>query len=844
MTSLPPSFYPPESDGVEPRARALGPAGSSRSSDAAERVYLEFATKQDSLGTPVEFEALCAAHPGLADELRRLRQLDGAAQDFLRQAGNVAPVAATHPQQSGLSGDPVLSVDSTPSGELLQRLKAAAAATSRYKQLGEIGRGGMGAVLRVWDGDLRRILAMKVMLGGAARASEGGAASLDSRMLGRFLEEAQITGQLDHPGIVPVHELGLGSDGQVYFTMRLVKGEDLRTIFQHVESGHDGWNMARALGVMLKVCEAMAYAHSKGVIHRDLKPANIMVGRYGEVYVMDWGLARVAGAKDLHDVRPREAGPSSLSVRTERREERDESPDSPILTMDGDVLGTPAYMSPEQARGDLAQLGPHSDVYAVGAMLYHLLLSRHIEMPYVPKGAKLSQHRVLMLAQSEAPKGIASLDPNVPGPLVAIVEKAMARDIPGRYRNMEELANDLRAFLEGRIESRSASLFELTHLQPSLVFLYVGAFVAVLGAWVASTVAWSAFSHAGRAAFLVGAVALLGGVARAFWLRGDQRNSLAASLGIMLAFPALAFALLHLVPALQEVRVGEEARELRWDVFDPDRGQIESKPDDVWSQVRASSQQRIDLKLLMVAAAALAAARWLHRATQAALHWWMCVLYGWLTWWLLTINLGWRTLEDHHRLEYLWIPALGCMGVGFLLERKGRSDRSRPLLVLGFLVLAGTWVAYTRSGHPLEYVTSLERDELVQLSMVLGGALALLLGWLAQRQGTPLLQRYAAGPYLVSSAAVLLSLSALVAERMFLYEVLLPLACLGFVVLSLALQRKNLLYAGSFYLAVAVFQISQNHFEEEWAWPLALVATGVGLGASSFLLRRFDASRA
>jgi formylglycine-generating enzyme required for sulfatase activity len=250
---------------------------------------------------------------------------------------------------------------------------------------------------------------------------------------------------------VPVHELGLAADGQVYFTMRLVRGEDLKKIYGHVEGGHDGWSTTRALGVMLKVCEAMAYAHSKGVIHRDLKPANIMVGRYGEVYVMDWGMARVSGTKDLHDLRLGDVASSSQSVRTERRDERVDAPDSPLITRDGDVMGTPAYMPPEQARGEIANLGPHSDVYAVGAMLYHLLLVKHIEVPYVAKSARMSQHRLLMLAQEGPPTPIAQLDKSVPAPLVAIVEKAMQRDIARRYRDMEELAADLRAYVEGRV---------------------------------------------------------------------------------------------------------------------------------------------------------------------------------------------------------------------------------------------------------------------------------------------------------------------------------------------------------------------------------------------------------
>jgi serine/threonine protein kinase/formylglycine-generating enzyme required for sulfatase activity len=363
-------------------------------------------------------------------------------------------------EQYGEAVDPGISLDgarpsddSGPSSELLRRLRSHAPSNSRYKLLGEVGRGGMGAVIRVWDEDLRRTLAMKVVLGKEDKAGKGPTPPVDSKTLGRFLEEAQITGQLDHPGIVPVHELGLGSDGQVYFTMRLVKGEDLRAIYGHVASGHEEWNTTRALSVMLKVCEAMAYAHSKGVIHRDLKPANIMVGRYGEVYVMDWGLARVAGQKDLHDLRLKDQPQpgTSQSVRTERREERAESPDSPLVTMDGDVMGTPAYMPPEQARGELAQLGPHSDVYAVGAMLYHLLLVRYVEMPYVPRGARMSQSRVLMLVQEGAPTALFKFDKTIPAPLVAIVEKAMSRDITRRYRDMEALSKDLRAYIEGRV---------------------------------------------------------------------------------------------------------------------------------------------------------------------------------------------------------------------------------------------------------------------------------------------------------------------------------------------------------------------------------------------------------
>src|SRR5262249_42483401 len=150
-------------------------------------------------------------------------------------------------------------------------------------------------------------------------------------VVARFLEEAQVTGQLDHPGIVPVHELGIDSQGRLYFTMKLVEGRDLRHVFELVFSGKEGWSVTRALGVLQKACEAVAYAHRKGVIHRDLKPANVMVGSFGEVYVMDWGLARVLGRKDAHDLHVADGAPGEAElepgrVRTERSDLIESSP--------------------------------------------------------------------------------------------------------------------------------------------------------------------------------------------------------------------------------------------------------------------------------------------------------------------------------------------------------------------------------------------------------------------------------------------------------------------------------------------------------------------------------------
>jgi formylglycine-generating enzyme required for sulfatase activity/serine/threonine protein kinase len=338
-----------------------------------------------------------------------------------------------------------LSFGQDATAQILGRLQQHGARHTRYQTRGEVARGGMGLILRVWDEDLRRELAMKVVLGesGTAKTTE-----IAPKTLGRFLEEAQVTGQLDHPGIVPVHELGLDEQGAVFFTMRLVKGRDLKEIFELVQRGDSEWTLTRVLWVLLKVCDAMAYAHSKGVIHRDLKPANVMVGRFGEVYVMDWGLARVLGQPDRHDLRLRREETTLSYVQSDRRADASHSADSVLFTMDGDVVGTPAYMAPEQARGEIERLGPRSDVYSVGAMLYHLLTG---EMPFVSPGARVSQHIVLRWALEGPPRPLHAVKAEVPEELVAICEKAMARELEQRYADMGALAEDLRAYLENRV---------------------------------------------------------------------------------------------------------------------------------------------------------------------------------------------------------------------------------------------------------------------------------------------------------------------------------------------------------------------------------------------------------
>ncbi|MGK0217017.1 MAG: tetratricopeptide (TPR) repeat protein [Planctomycetota bacterium] len=304
----------------------------------------------------------------------------------------------------------------------------------------------MGVVNRMFDKDLRRTLAMKVTLR-RGESKESKSTSIETEGLARFLEEARITGQLDHPGVVPVHDCGFNQHGNLFFTMRLVNGQEFTKIIElvHGDDQAPEWNMTRALGVLLKVCEAMSFAHDKQVVHRDLKPSNVMVGRHGEVYVMDWGLARMAGREDRHNLRPNQEQEDKVGAEPDATL----SPSSsPLMTQDGTILGTPYFMPPEQAAGRLDELGPRSDVYSLGAMLYHLLSGRQ---PYYVEGKSVSAQVVLAMVREGPPQSVEQLSPKTAPELVAICQRAMSRNPAQRYADMGELAEDLRAYLEGRV---------------------------------------------------------------------------------------------------------------------------------------------------------------------------------------------------------------------------------------------------------------------------------------------------------------------------------------------------------------------------------------------------------
>jgi serine/threonine protein kinase len=336
----------------------------------------------------------------------------------------------------------------------------------RYVLEGEIGRGGMGTVLRAVDCDIRREVAVKYLLDQA-----------DARKKVRFIEEAQITGQLEHPNIVPIHELGVDGKGRLFFTMKMVKGRSLAQVLTDLREVpriyEKEWPLGRLLTVLVNVCHALAYAHARGVVHRDLKPANIMVGDFGEVYVMDWGLAKVVGssAPEPHPVAvpavpafgsppPPEAlfvfESPSISGGPTARVATNRSDGETDQTQEGSVLGTPAYMAPEQARGRVGDIDQRTDVYALGAILYEMLCLK----PPVEKGGG---KRAILSRVAEGnilpPQERAPRDRAVPRELSAVALKALAMNKEDRYPSAAAFRQDLERYLEGRSVSAKADSF-------------------------------------------------------------------------------------------------------------------------------------------------------------------------------------------------------------------------------------------------------------------------------------------------------------------------------------------------------------------------------------------------
>ncbi len=308
----------------------------------------------------------------------------------------------------------------------------------RYAVEKPLAQGGMGAVLLIKDGDFQRPAAMKVMLSRYAKSPEA---------MERFLAEAQVTAQLEHPNIVPIHDLGIMEDGTVYFTMKFIEGESLGGVVKRLKSddpavaqqARDEWPDERILLTFLKVLDGMSYAHAKGVVHRDIKPDNIMLGRHGEVLVVDWGIAKVLG---------RDEGGSTAGVVHLRDE------DAVSLTREGAAMGTLYYMPPEQARGELAAVDARSDIYALGATLYELLTLKR------PVGGGSAADIIAKVVNGEL-QPIGEARSGLHEDLAAVVTKMLAFLPDRRYQRCSDIADDLRRYLAGQaVLARRRNLIE------------------------------------------------------------------------------------------------------------------------------------------------------------------------------------------------------------------------------------------------------------------------------------------------------------------------------------------------------------------------------------------------
>ncbi len=352
----------------------------------------------------------------------------------------------------------------TESGSAAQML-AALQAANRYEVGTVIARGGMGAILNAREATIERVVAMKVVLD-----------TNNPTALSRFVTEAKVTGQLEHPNIVPVHELGVDEKQQVFYTMKFVKGVTLRQILEQLAKGDAATikehSLAALLTILQKVCDAMAFAHSKGVIHRDLKPENIMIGKFGEVLVMDWGLAKILGQAESASKNDSDVISASETATATK-------------TMAGAVLGTLAYMAPEQAMGQIQKMDARSDIYALGGILYHILALRSAVDVKMARTAML-QISSGAIVPPEKTVGQTRKLPHLPGgripeSLSAVAMKALALDQKDRYQTVPELQRDIEAYQNGF--ATSAEHAGLVKQVTLLVKRNKGIFATAFAAW-------------------------------------------------------------------------------------------------------------------------------------------------------------------------------------------------------------------------------------------------------------------------------------------------------------------------------------------------------------------------
>jgi len=321
--------------------------------------------------------------------------------------------------------------------ESLTVCRAAWPKDSRYRIDEAIAAGGMGAILKAWDHDAQRYVAMKVMLRD----------DLESSASQAFLHEAHIVASLEHPNIVPVHEVGATAFGDPYFTMKWVQGDSLADILLKQQRGDAtylaDYPIASLLDILIKIADAIDFAHSRGVWHLDLKPHNILIGQFGEAIVLDWGLAKLSDELGP-DLPLLEAAPLPATAT--------------LLLSQGIVRGTPGFMAPEQASADVAQIDHRSDIFALGSILYTMVTHKHLI------AGDSSQEMIQYTINGQFVPPGRRVRRDIPKSLEAIVMKCVALDPVARYESVGQMIDDLQAYTHGQVTSAEAAN-PLTHMR-------------------------------------------------------------------------------------------------------------------------------------------------------------------------------------------------------------------------------------------------------------------------------------------------------------------------------------------------------------------------------------------
>jgi serine/threonine protein kinase len=321
---------------------------------------------------------------------------------------------------------------------------------TRYRLLERVARGGMGVVYAAQDENLHRRVALKVL----------DVPGTDGDLANRLIREARVLARLEHPGIVPVHDVGTLADGRVFYAMKFVEGKRLDKYIESVVSIPD------RVRIFLRICDAVAFAHARGVLHRDLKPANIMVGPFGEVLVMDWGLAKILRGDDSNAT-PAADSDATIIEKPRLTPDSNGSTEISVITGHGTVMGTPGYMSPEQARGDVENLDARSDIFSLGELLRFLLTAD---------------------SNSASAPGRRRLEKS----LEAICSKAAALAPAERYPSVPELALDVSRYLDGlAVEAHQETILE----KAGRFYRRYRFFILLIAAYLVMRVAILLFMH-------------------------------------------------------------------------------------------------------------------------------------------------------------------------------------------------------------------------------------------------------------------------------------------------------------------------------------------------------------